>query len=75
MAYTISFLQFYSLDQQDLRHFSYDFESRQYHLLEIKYFKLNVNIFVIYTTKGVSETHCTSISKYSRIYSNRKIML
>ena len=55
MFFTISFVQFYSLGQQDLQHFSFVLD-RQDHIFEkliLEITKVNIYSLVIYTIKGV----------------------
>ena len=60
MVFTISFVQFYSLGQQDLRHFSFVLD-RQDHIFEKLILEItNVNIYslvIIYTIKR-NEMNC-----------------
>ena len=59
MVFTISFVQFYSLGQQDLRHFSFVLD-RQDHIFEkliLEITKGNIYTLVIYTIKR-NEMNC-----------------
>ena len=59
MVFTISFVKFYSLGQQDLRHFSF-VSDRQDHIFEkliLEITKVNIYSLVIYTIKR-SEMNC-----------------
>ena len=52
MVFTISFVQFYSLDQQDSRHFSFVFDHQDHIfeklILEVVITKVNIYSLVIY---------------------------
>ena len=66
MTFTIIFLQFYSLGQQDLRQFSYG----QDHISEkliLEITKVNIHSLVIYTTK-MSKTHFTLLVNAQDIF-------
>ena len=59
MVFTVSFVQFYRLGQQDLRHFSIVLD-RQDHIFEkliLEITKVNIYSLVIYTLKR-NEMNC-----------------